>query len=123
MSEYQVDFQILNGVLHVQLSGTFPNELLHKGENAFQPLIDACAEYGCKKALIDARDLQVDFDTLDLFEIGGDTAILTRAGLQVALLAREDMLDSFFQDVAYNRGSLVRVFTDKNTASEWLEKP
>ncbi|MBN1999993.1 hypothetical protein JW935_20740 [candidate division KSB1 bacterium] len=122
MSEYNENFQVLNGVLHVRLSGKFPIELLHKGKNVFQPLIDACSHFGCKKALVDARDIQADLGTTALFQTGEDAAFLSHIGLRVALLAREDMLDRFFEDVAYNRGALLGVFTDMSAACEWLQK-
>jgi hypothetical protein len=99
MTGYKEDFRFEDGVLHVRLSGKFPNERLGRGENLFQPLIDACSTHNCKKALIDARDSQVDFDTVALFQAGEDAAFLTRVGLRIALLAREDMLDPFFDNV------------------------
>jgi hypothetical protein len=122
MTEYSEDFQVVNGVLHVRLSGKFPKELLLSGNNAFQPLIDDCSKRGCKKALVDARDLQIDLGTMGLFRTAEDAAFLTRIGLRVALVAREDMLDRFFDDVAYNRGGLIRVFTDVSAARSWLER-
>jgi len=122
MDKYNEDFRIEKGVLTVRLSGEFPKERLRGGNNIFQPLIDACSNNNCKKALIDARDLQVNFDTLDLFQTGGDAAILTRIGLRIALLAREDMLDPFFDNVTFNRGGRIGIFTDMDTAREWLQK-
>jgi hypothetical protein len=97
-------------------------ERLHKGQNLFQPLVDACATHKCDKALIDARDLQVNMDTLEMFQAGEDVVSVTSKGLRTAILAREDMLDRFFEDVAVNRGAIVKVFTDLETARDWLEK-
>ena len=122
MTAYNEEFRVEDGMLYVRLSGEFPNELLHSGENLFQPLINACSTHNCKKALIDARDLHVDFGTWALFQAGKDAAFLTRVGLRIALLAREDMLDSFFDDVVYNRGGVVGIFTDMDTARHWLQK-
>jgi hypothetical protein len=122
MNGYNQNFRFENGVLHVQLSGKFPNELLSKGENLFQPLIDACSTYNCKKALVDARELQVDFSTMAMFQAGEDVAFLTRAGLRIAMLVRGDMLDPFFATVATNRGGLASIFTDLDTTLDWLQK-
>jgi hypothetical protein len=121
MNGYHQRFQIKEGVLHVRLSGEFPDELLQKLENLFQPLIDACSEYHCKKVLIDARNLNVDFDTLTLFRSGKDAATLADIGLRVALLARKDMLDPFFDDVASNRSGHVCIFTHMGSALDWLK--
>jgi len=122
MERYHQSFRVEKGVLHVRLSGEFPDELLHDLENLFRPLMDACARYDCKKALIDVRDLQVHFDTFALFRSGKDAAFLGSLGIRVALLAREDMLDPFFDNVAHNRSNQVSVFTDIDPALEWLQK-
>jgi hypothetical protein len=122
MSEYKEIFQVENGVLHVQLSGKFPNELLQKEENLFQPLIDACSGQNCERALIDARELQVDFGTMALLRAGEDAALLNHIGLRVAILVREDMVDPFFDDVVTNRGGELGIFTDIETARGWIKQ-
>jgi len=121
VKDYKEDFRIENGVLYVRLSGKFPNELLRSSENLFQPLIDACSAQNCTKALVDARDLEVDLGTMGLFQAGEDAVFLRQIGLRMALLAREDMLDPFFDAVVVNRGGDVRVFTDIDAAHRWLE--
>jgi hypothetical protein len=121
MSGYYENFSVHDGVMQVRLSGRFPNELLQEGKNAFQPLIDACSEHGCRTVLIDARCLQVSFSTMELLELGKDAAYLRKLGLRVAFLAREDMLDPFFDNVAFNRGAIIGVFTDLSAANDWLE--
>lgn len=55
-----------------------------------------------------------------MFRAGEDAAFLARVGLRIVILAREDMLDSFFEDVASNRGGNVGIFTDMDTACDWL---
>ncbi|MGW8247374.1 MAG: hypothetical protein ACWGOV_04615 [Acidiferrobacterales bacterium] len=122
MSDYNQEFQHKDGVLLVKLSGTFPNELLRSEGNLFQPLIDECQAHNYKLALIDARNLQVHFSTISIFRAGEDAAVLSTFGLRVAIVAREDMIDSFFEDVAFNRGGNVGVFTDMDTARIWLQK-
>jgi hypothetical protein len=121
MNGYIEDFRYENGVVHVRLWGTFPNELLNSGKNLFQPLVDECLAHNCKNALIDARDLQVNFSTMAIFQAGEDAAAISNGGLHVAILAREDMLDPLFEDVAFNRGGNIGVFTDMNAALAWLQ--
>ena len=121
MNEYHENFEIKKDVLHVHLSGKFPDELLRSPENLFQPLIEACSEYGCKKVLIDARDLELHFKTIDLFRAGKDAASLASLGIRIAFLTRETMIDPFFDDVAYNRGGQICVFTSIDSAQDWLQ--
>jgi hypothetical protein len=122
VSGYKEDFRIEDGVLYVGLSGEFPKELLGKAQNLFQPLVEACATHNSKRALIDARELQVDFDTMAMFQAGEDAAGLSRIGLRVALVAREDMIDIFFDHVVSNRGGNMGIFTDIDAARAWLQR-
>lgn len=122
MNKYHEEFRIEDGILHVGLSGEFPAERLHESANLFKPLAEACAANACSRALIDARAVSINLRTLDLYRAGEDIANLTRLGLRVALIAREDMLDPFFEDVAVNRGGRVAVFTDPEEAAAWVKE-
>lgn len=48
--------------------------------------IEACRKDNCPTAIVDARELQVDFDTTALFRAGVDAASMNRFGLCVALV-------------------------------------
>lgn len=122
MSGYTENFRVESGTVCVRLSGHFPNELLREAKNLFQPLIEACSAQECKKALIDATDLEADLGTMGLFRAGQDAAALTFLGLRVAIVAKEAMVDRFFEDVAANRGGNIRVFTDMDAARDWLRE-
>ena len=122
MNKYHEEFHVENDVLHVHLSGEFPDTLLNSEENLFQPLINACAANNCSKAIVDARDLRVNFDTLALFRAGEDAASASRVSLRIALLAREEQVDTFFSNVVSNRGGQVGVFTDIESARSWFDK-
>jgi len=117
---YEQDFAYEDGILFIRLSGQFPLELLDSGENLFQPLADACTTYSCNRAIVDARELRVDLGTMGLFQAGEDISDMSRLGFRVALVAREDMIDSFFEDVAVNRGGVVGVFTNIDEARHWI---
>ena len=121
MKKYIERFEFENGETYVHLSGKFPNKLLRDKKNVFQPLIDACISHQCNKALIDATDLDVGLNTMELFKAGEDAAHMSRLNLRVAIVAREDMFDQFFEDVAVNRGGDIEVFTDMDAAREWLK--
>lgn len=120
MNEYSENFHYEDGVLYVRLTGEFPNELLNEAQNLFKPLIDACLAHECNKALIDATDMECNIGTMGMFRAGKDTVALTIYKIRAAFLAREDMIDRFFEDVATIRGANIRVFTDAEDALDWL---
>ena len=122
MNRYIQEFHAEGGVVHARLSGTYPNERLARKENLFKPLIDECEREKCREAIVDARELQVEFDTVALFRAGVDAASLNEYGLRVALIARADMISSFFDDVTHNRAAQVQVFTDLESAQTWLHE-
>jgi hypothetical protein len=122
VDSYTQEFRVEDKVMHVRLSGTFPNERLAMKENLFRPLIDACRKDHCPMAIVDARQLQVDFDTTALFRAGVDAASMNEFGLCVALVGRDDMIDPFFDDVTHNRGARVKVFTDMEHARIWVNE-
>ena len=117
---YTLEFRVEQDVMHARVAGTYPTAHVHQEGNRFQPLVEACEQSGCRKAVIDARDLQVNFDTMALFWAGVDAANVSRAGLLIAIVAREEIIDSFFQDVVTNRGARVEVFTDMEDAMAWV---
>jgi hypothetical protein len=120
MEPYIEDFRGDDGVMHVRLSGTYPKERLASRRNLFEPLVDACQKDKCRAAIVDARDLRVNFDTVALFRAGVDAASLNRLDLCIALVAREDQISPFFDDVLHNRGARVEVFTDMERARSWV---
>src|SRR5690349_21043308 len=99
MERYEQHFNVEGGVLHARLSGLYPNERLAIKESLFKPLIEECKKENCREAIVDARELQVEFDTSALFRAGVDAAALNEFGLRVGLLARVDMLSTIFDDV------------------------
>jgi hypothetical protein len=119
---YTRDFRVDANVLHVTLAGTYPKERLEKRTNIFDPLIEACRDGNCGGAVIDARELEVELDTLELFRAGMDAASLNEHGFYVAFVAREDMIDAFFRDVLNNRGALAGIFTDMDSAIYWIRE-
>jgi len=121
MESYGQQFRVEADVIHVRLSGTYPIERLAIKANLFEPLIEACKKGNCRLAIVDARELHVAFDTGALFRAGIDAAALQDFGLHVALLAREDMISAFFDDVTHNRGAPVHVFTDVESARAWID--
>lgn len=121
MDTYTREFQFDDGILSIRLTGTFPNARLGGEDNLFQPLIDECLQRNCRKVLVDARNLEADLGILGLHQAGKNSATLAYIGLRVAFLAREDMVDRFFETVAINHGGILGIFSETDSAREWLE--
>ena len=121
MDNYHQEFQLIDNILHVRLSGKFPEGIMNTNNNVFQQLIDECNNKSITKTIIDICDLDINLNLMELFKAGEDAALLSRQGLNMALVARKETIDSFFYDVAYNRGGMVNVFNDKGAALEWLQ--
>ena len=122
MNEYKVELKLEESFLYVRVSGQFPNERLEQPGNAFQRFIDACLACRRNKILIDSRELQARFSTIQLFRAGKDAVSLAEAGIWLACLTRNDLRDPFFEDVVANRGGRIGVFTEMDAARAWLKK-
>lgn len=122
MKPYTREIRVEADLLHVTLGGDYPREHLDRPSNIFEPLVKACQDGACHGAVIDARELRVELDTLDLFRAGMDAAALSRYGFYVAFVVRPDMLDAFFHDVLQNRGALAGIFTEMNDAMAWIRE-
>jgi hypothetical protein len=120
MDNFNQEYRLIENVMHIRLSGKFPHVIMNSSGNVFQLLIDECTNKKCNKVLIDICDLEINLSTLELLRAGKDAASLNKLGLQLALVARKETISTFFDDVAFNRGGRVRVFTDKEGALEWL---
>jgi hypothetical protein len=122
MNDYKMEAKLEDGVLHVRVAGQYPYAKLEEPGNIFQRYIEACCVCQCNKVLIDSRELQARFSTIQLFRAGKDAVSLTAAGIWVAMLTRPDLHDPFFEDVVANRGGRIGIFTDMDTARAWLGK-
>jgi hypothetical protein len=56
----------------------------------------------------------------DKYEIGVQLAGTADRRLILAVVARAEEVDHFFETVARNRGGAVRVFSDEAAALQWL---
>ncbi len=118
---YEENFSVDGDVLVVVLKGAFPKkEIFGSGENVFTQLGNACSQHCLCKVLVDARELEISMETMDLFRSGSDLAGIAEPGFRAAMVTRPELIDRFFEDVAANRGACVCVFTDVGEARAWL---
>jgi hypothetical protein len=72
------------------------------------------------RVLCDASALAAPVGTSEKFEIGVELARAADRRMIMAVFARAELVDYFFETVARNRGASVRVFTHESTALQWL---
>jgi hypothetical protein len=84
---------------------------------------EAAGEHGCDRILVDAPNVRVSLNTVDLFSLGEFLAAVDpRGGRKTALLVPAETLqpDRFLEQVARNRGIYLKVFADAAEAVAWL---
>lgn len=79
-----------------------------------------CVDEGSQKLLVNLLDMPGKIKTLDRLEMGIQGALIFRHHFKVAVVYRKEELNLFAEDVAVNRGLNTRVFSDMDTAMEWL---
>lgn len=72
------------------------------------------------RVLFDATGMEARVGSFDKYEIGVELARAADRRMKLAVTARPEAVDHFFETVARNRGGAVRVFTDESTALHWL---
>lgn len=117
-----------SGYLRVVATGEF---LLDEAKRTFLEVLDAVAEHGAEKVLIDGREIDGEPTTMQRFFYGEFAAQATAEFKRQRALAEapkfayvlvEPVLDPerFGETVAVNRGMRVKVFENPEEALRWL---
>jgi hypothetical protein len=90
-------------------------------------ILAACVEKKVTKVLIDVRELEGRLSTTGAYEIPSQyfTKMRNRSVItHNAIVDQKDFQDSyrFFENVAVNRGFMLRIFSDPVEAADWLKK-
>ena len=120
---FEMHIEKKNDYLHVKYTGAMTIADIPMNDDFFQPITTRCKQNECHKALLDARDLTVKFSTFDKLDIGTKFAESPFRGIRFALLGTNEQNSwdqGFLENVAVNRGAVVKVFTDEKEAVEWL---
>jgi hypothetical protein len=88
----------------------------------FESIAEHCKRTNNDKLLIDATRYNVKVSVTDRFFMGTSSQIFAVHRIKVAFVCRPEQLDErrFGRLVAENRGVTVDVFTDFQSAKEWL---
>lgn len=83
------------------------------------------AEHGVHKVLVDLREATLSQTTMDLYDFGSSYGDVFPQDTRVAVVYSPEKTSSsddaeFAENVARNRGALVRMFTEMGEAIDWL---
>jgi len=94
--------------------------ILEEQKFRLQVVAAACRDANTNKVLINGPATKVSLSVIELLELAKEIAKLK---LQVALVVNTDLssgLESFFVDMASNRGSPMQFFENEEAAKDWL---
>ena len=88
-------------------------------------IISACKESGVTHVLCDETELEYRLGTFDTYQAGEFLSTHVPAIVKVAIVCNPAFLSdaSFFEDILVNRCLRFRVFTDTQSARQWLNLP
>jgi hypothetical protein len=72
------------------------------------------------RVLVDLTSLATPVGTFEKYQLGTEFARGADRRLTMAVVARSELVDHFFETVARNRGGAVAVFTEEAAALHWL---
>jgi hypothetical protein len=117
MQEFEITVTQADGFLRMTIRGAGTrNNLLRTLER----IIAETQSQDTWRVLLDATAAKGIPGAFDKFEIGVQLARAADRRLRLAVVARFEAVDHFFETVARNRGGAVRVFTDEAGALHWL---
>ena len=94
------------------------------GKQFLRQLIAACNEHSLNKVLIDAQLIEKDLSLMTRFDLATFAVTEQDKPIRLAIIGPARMLTngSVFEDVADNRGGVVKVTADPKEAYDWLMK-
>jgi hypothetical protein len=117
MNTFDIDIIEEAGILRVTLSGpgTYANLLHAAGTISAETKSRAIWHVLC-----DATAITAPVGALEKFEAGVELARGADRRLKMAVVARIEVIDYIFENVARSRGVTVAVFRDERAALQWL---
>ena len=119
---YNLEIHIQGDVLIVTAKG---NRSLQTIMAMSKEILAACVRDGKKKVICDVRELKGRLSTLEAFDVPDkyfpkirDKSVITHSA--IVDLKEYEKSYKFFEDVAVNRGFVLRIFSNIDEAIEWI---
>ena len=108
------------GYLHVEVSGVFDQT---KAKGFIREILNACQRYELSKIFVDIRKIKGPIPNVARFKLAEFLAAEQTVPVRMAVFESAGQVpdDGFFENVAVNRGVMVRVSTDLKEVVKWLE--
>ncbi len=113
-----IDIQEESGYLACTITGKWVTDELKHYINTVSAEL---TKLGCKRLLVDMSLVSGPPPEMDRFDTGKYFASVLR-GIRIAIVYRKVYANKLFENTAVNRGALVKVFPDQQTALHWLMK-
>jgi hypothetical protein len=119
-----IDFQIALEGNTVVVKSTGYDDSLEEVQQYGLAIITACIESGATRILCDETELEYRLGTFDLYYYAMFLSEHTPRVGRAAVVCNERFFSDtqFWETVAVNRGLMVHVFTDVNSARVWLQQ-
>lgn len=114
------NMQIEGDLLKVTTAGF--DESLEEVAEYGQTVMNTAIAHECSRILCDERVLEYRLNTMDTYELANIYASLFPKLVKIAIVCDpQGVADAaFFEDVAVNRGLMVKAFKDLTTAQDWI---
>jgi hypothetical protein len=117
MHQPEITVATEGGYLRVTLCGPAMQGVLLR---LLERVIAETKERDIWRVLVDLMAVQKPVGVLEKYQLGTEFARVADRRLTVAVVARAELVDHFFETVARNRGGAVTVFTEEPAALHWL---
>lgn len=121
---YDLKFEKKDNLLWVTATG---DRSLQAVVEMTKDILAACADSQIKKVLLDVCSLKGRLSTLEAYEIPTkhfsvmrDRSVITH--IAIVDLKQYEESNKFFENVAVNRGFMLRIFSDSAEALDWLKE-
>jgi len=116
------EFVTMGEILQVSISGSV--EKVKQVLDMIDRTSEKASSLNIKKVMFYFKDLTASTTEIDLFEIGNYISIKLNYLIKFAAVAPPGLIEDrkFVAMVAENRGVKSKVFTDRDSALEWLAK-
>lgn len=112
----KISFEVFDEYLKISLSGGNPYDEIDEIISNIKRLID---ENNCKRILIEAIDITMPSE-MEKFHIGEMGVRVLGGKVKMAVIAKKEYINKFFENVAVNRGGQLFVAGSEQEALNWL---